>query len=111
MSPAFIAITTPFAAQSLQLGLPMARMLQDGYTAEVTRVCTTDQSPKNVCSMLYAACWRAWKAMGGNRLVTYTLAEEDGASVKAAGWRVVGETKARQQGKGCLLYTSPSPRD
>ena len=82
------------------VGRPLARMLQDGYTAEVARVCTTDQSPKNVCSMLYAACWRAWKAMGGNRLVTYTLVEEDGASVKAAGWRVVGETKARQQGKG-----------
>ena len=82
------------------VGRPIARMLQDGHTAEVSRVCTTDDSPKNVCSMLYAAGWRAWKAMGGNRLITYTLVEEDGTSVKAAGWRVVGETAARKQGKG-----------
>ena len=74
------------------VGRPKARELQDGYTAEVTRVCVLDEVP-NACSMLYGAAWRAWKAMGGRRLVTYTLAQEGGGSLRAAGWRVVAESK------------------
>ena len=75
------------------VGNPLSATYMDGFTAEVLRVCTTAESPKNVCSMLYAACWRAWKAMGGRRLITYTLASESGVSVSAAGWSVVGESK------------------
>lgn len=41
--------------------------------------------------MLYGAAWRAAKALGYKRLVTYTLPEEGGASLRAAGWRLVGE--------------------
>lgn len=78
------------------VGRPVARMLQDGRTAEVVR-CVTDGT-KNACSALYAACWRAWRAMGGTRLVTYTLATEPGTSVKAAGWREVHRTRATAQG-------------
>ena len=37
------------------VGRPVARKLQDGYTGEVLRVCTTKDSPKNVCSMLYGS--------------------------------------------------------
>lgn len=70
------------------VGRPIARRLQDGYTAEVTRLCTTGE--KNVASMLYAAAWRAARSMGYRRLITYTLASETGVSVKAAGWREVG---------------------
>jgi len=73
------------------VGRPVSRMLADGFTAEVTRLCT-DGAP-NACSMLYAACWRAARAMGYRRLVTYTLPEEGGASLRAAGWRVVGEAR------------------
>jgi hypothetical protein len=72
---------------------PVARMLQDGRTAEVTRLCT-DGSP-NACSMLYAACWRAAKAMGYRRLLTYILHTEPGTSLKAAGWRLTGIVKGR----------------
>ena len=75
------------------VGRPLARMLDDGYTAEVLRVCTTDACPKGGCSKLYQACWRAWRAMGGRRLITYTLQTESGASLRGAGWRVVGEVK------------------
>lgn len=71
------------------VGRPLARMLQDGYTAEVLRCCT-DGAP-NACSMLYGAAWRAARAMGYRRLVTYTLPEEGGSSLRAAGWRLVGE--------------------
>lgn len=74
------------------IGRPVARMLQDGFTAEVTRLST--DGTKNACSMLYAAAWRTARAMGYRRLITYILASEPGTSLKAAGWRLVGETKA-----------------
>lgn len=73
-------------------GRPVARHLDDGTTLEVTRV-ATDATP-NVCSMLYAACWRAAKALGYLRLVTYTQAGETGASLRAAGWQVIAERPA-----------------
>lgn len=75
------------------IGRPVARGLQDGYTAEVTRVAT--DGTRNACSMLYGAAWRAAKALGYRRLVTYTLATETGTSLRAAGWRVVGEVTGR----------------
>lgn len=71
------------------VGRPVARMLQDDFTAEVTRLCT--DGTRNACSILYAAAWRAARALGYRRLVTYTLPEEGGASLRAAGWRLVGE--------------------
>lgn len=71
------------------IGRPVARMLADDFTAEVTRLCTNGHP--NACSMLYAAAWRAARAMGYRRLVTYTLETEPGASLRAAGWRCVGE--------------------
>lgn len=72
------------------VGRPLARNLQDGYTAEVTRVCVVD-GVKNGCSALYAAAWRAARAIGYRRLVTYTLPVEGGVSLRAAGWRCLGE--------------------
>jgi len=71
------------------VGRPVARLLQDGYTAEVTRLCT-DGAP-NACSMLYRALWRAVRALGYLRLVTYTLPEEGGSSLRAAGFKLIGE--------------------
>jgi L-amino acid N-acyltransferase YncA len=71
------------------VGKPVARMLADDFTAEVTRLCTDGH--RNACSMLYAAAWRAARALGYRRLLTYTLAEEGGASLKAAGWKLIGE--------------------
>jgi hypothetical protein len=71
------------------VGRPVARLLQDGYTAEVTRLCT-DGAP-NACSMLYRALWRAARAVGYLRLVTYTLPQEGGTSLRAAGFALVGE--------------------
>lgn len=71
------------------IGRPIARMEDNGLTLEVNRVCT--DGTKNACSMLYGAAWRAAKAMGYKRLITYTLPEEGGASIRAAGWRLLGE--------------------
>lgn len=74
------------------VGQPVARMLNDGWTLEVTRVCTL--GGRNACSMLYGAAWRAARAMGYRRVITYTLDEEPGTSLRAAGYRVVGQTRA-----------------
>lgn len=75
------------------VGRPVARGNQDGWTAEVTRVAT--DGARNACSMLYAACWRAARALGYRKLITYTLVSESGASLRAAGWRTVGEVRGR----------------
>jgi hypothetical protein len=72
------------------VGRPVARALDDGWTLEVNRVCTDGH--RNACSMLYSAAWRAARALGYQKLITYTLPEEGGASLRAAGWRVVAET-------------------
>jgi hypothetical protein len=71
------------------VGRPVARMLQDGYTAEVTRCCT--DGTRNACSMLYGAAWRAVRALGYRRLVTYTLPAEGGSSLLASGFKLLGE--------------------
>lgn len=73
------------------VGRPVSRHNDDGWTAEVTRLCT--DGTQNVCSMLYAASWRAVRAMGYKRLITYILKDEPGTSLRAAGWRLIGETK------------------
>ena len=75
------------------VGRPVARGFDDGVTLEVIRVAT--DGAKNACSMLYGAAWRAAKAMGYRRLVTYTLDTEPGTTLRAAGWRVVHEVKGR----------------
>lgn len=75
------------------VGRPVARALDDGATAEVTRCCT-DGTP-NACSMLYGAAKRAAKALGWERLITYTLATEPGTSLRAAGWQRAADVPAR----------------
>ena len=75
------------------VGRPIARLLQDGLTAEITRVGVVDTAPKGTCSFLYGRCWRIWQQMGGKRMVTYTLQEESGASLRGAGWKIMWENK------------------
>lgn len=75
------------------VGRPIARGLDDGWTLEALRVCT--QGHRNVCSFLYAAAWRATRALGYRKLVTYTLRSEPGTALRAAGWSVVGEVAKR----------------
>jgi hypothetical protein len=71
------------------IGRPVARGNDDGMTLEVNRCCT--DGTRNACSMLYGAAWRAAKAMGYRRLITYTLPAEGGSSLRAAGWKLIGE--------------------
>ncbi|NKZ00975.1 XF1762 family protein [Nocardiopsis alborubida] len=76
------------------VGRPVARELDDGRTLEVTRL-ASDGSP-NACSKLYAASWRAARALAYRRLVTYTRGDESGVSLSAAGWRLVADLPARE---------------
>lgn len=68
------------------VGRPVAPRLDDGLTAEITRVCT--DGTRNAASMLYGACRKAARAMGYDRIFTYTLPEEGGASLRAAGFKL-----------------------
>ncbi len=70
------------------VGRPVARLLDNGWTLEVNRCCT--DGTKNACSMLYSSAWKAAKALGYKRLITYTLPEEGGASLKASNWTCLG---------------------
>jgi hypothetical protein len=74
----------------ITVGRPVSRHMDNGWTAEATRCCT--DGSKNACSMLYAAAWRASRAMGYRRLITYVLKEEPGTSLKAAGWESLYQT-------------------
>lgn len=75
------------------IGRPVSRVRDDGLTLEVTRLCS--DGTRNTCSFLLGACRRATFALGYKRLGTYTLASEGGASLRAAGWRIVGEVRGR----------------
>jgi hypothetical protein len=75
------------------VGRPVARHFNDGATLEVTRTAT--DGTDNANSALYGAAWRAAKALGYARLVTYTQRGETGASLRGAGWQVVAERPAR----------------
>jgi hypothetical protein len=75
------------------VGRPVARMLDDGVTLEVTRVAT--RGMRNACSILYGAARRAARALGYRRLVTYTLLRESGASLRAVGWKITALVRGR----------------
>lgn len=75
------------------VGRPVSRAVDDGLTAEVTRLCT--DGTKNACSRLYAAGWRAARAMGYRRMVTYIFDSESGVSLKAAGWQRLGHVPGK----------------
>lgn len=79
------------------VGRPVARGCDDGQTAEVLRVCVLEGNP-NANSKLYGAAARACKAMGYVKVITYTLPEEGGASLRASGFVAEGETRSRPKG-------------
>jgi hypothetical protein len=79
------------------IGRPVARRFDDGWTLEVTRLCT--DGTKNASSMLYGAAYRAAKALGYRRIITYTLESEIGTSLKASGWREVHKTAGGAWGR------------
>lgn len=86
------------------VGRPVARLAGSPRAVlEVVRL-VTDGTP-NACSMLYAAAARAGRAMGFERIQTYILDTETGASLKASGWTYEGEA-----GGGQWKHTDGKPR-
>lgn len=68
----------------IQVGRPVSRVLDDGNTLEVLRLCTNGK--KDVCSFLYSRAARIAKEMGYKKIITYVLESESGVSLKASGW-------------------------
>lgn len=67
-------------------GRPVAKAIQNSepLTVEINRTCT--DGTRNANSMLYGAIWRAARALGYTRAITYTQGNECGASLRAAGF-------------------------
>lgn len=75
------------------VGHPVARLLDDGFTVEVTRCCTNGY--KNACSFLYSAAWRTARNLGYRKLVTYILASEPGTSLYASNFKLIAKVRGR----------------
>ncbi len=75
------------------VGNPLSATLMDGFTAEVLRACVLPDAPRNCNSFLYGACRRVWFDMGGMKILTYTLTEESGASLRGAGWTLAATVR------------------
>lgn len=75
------------------VGRPVARALDKGRVCELTRLCSDGTA--NACSLLYGAAARAAKALGWDKIITYTLASEPGTSLRASGWRREAELPPR----------------
>ena len=69
------------------VGRPIGRTPDQYVVACITRLCT-DGSPQ-ACSFLIGRCRRAAQAMGYVRGLTYTLVEEPGTSLCAAGCKLI----------------------
>tara|TARA_R100001440_G_scaffold8717_3_gene16480 strand:+ start:126 stop:587 length:462 start_codon:yes stop_codon:yes gene_type:complete len=77
-----------------QIGRPVSRVLQDGFSLEVTRLCINGDH-KNACSFVYSRAARIARELGYKRIYTYILHTEAGISLKASGWEIDGHTKGR----------------
>jgi len=64
-------------------GRPRSRHLDNGFCFEIYRVCTNGF--KNATSFIYARMRRIAQAMGYRKIITYTLQDESGASLRAVG--------------------------
>lgn len=76
-------------------GRPVARAVDQKHVLEVLR-CATDGT-RNACSCLYGKAMRVARELGFRAVITYTLASEDGASMRALGWwpELLGERDTR----------------
>lgn len=80
------------------VGRPTGRGLDQHQDVEITRLVITEKGRyKNAASMLYGAACRMAAAGGYRDAYTYTLQEEDAASVRAAGFVLDAVLDAREQ--------------
>ena len=81
------------------VGRPVSRFLDDGWTLEVNRTAT--DGTRNANSKLYGAAWRVARNLGYLKLITYTLKEESGSSLRGAGWKCLGEAGSARGSWSC----------
>ncbi|MEY8500559.1 XF1762 family protein [Enterococcus avium] len=91
----------------VMVGRPVSRMLDDGFTCEVTRLCTDGTT--NACSFLYSRAARIAKEMGFKKIITYILETEPGTSLKASGWTNEGEAGGGSWDKPSRKRTDKAP--
>jgi hypothetical protein len=80
----------------VQVNRPVSRVLDDGKTLEVCRLCVSvdgEGKVKNVCSFLYARAARIAREMGYTKIISYISHCESGVSLIAAGWRKEADVK------------------
>ena len=84
----------------IMVGNPVAAALNGRGMLEVNRLCIRRDLPRalawNAASMLYGWGAREAERRGWMHIVTYTRADEDGTSLRAAGW--VEESRVRGRG-------------
>jgi hypothetical protein len=93
------------------VGRPVARLLQREGTAEITRLCVSAAAPRNACSRLYGRAKRIWQLMGGDRIITYTLTKESGASLRAAGFAAIAPVKVERWSRRGRVRTAKAIED
>jgi len=76
------------------VGQPVAPALCNGLACEVVRLACDGETP-HAASLLLGAAWRAARALGFRRAVSYTRVDESGTCYHAAGWRRVARVKGR----------------
>lgn len=77
----------------VQVGRPVSRVLDDGKTLEVVRLCT--DGTRNACSFLYSRAARVAKELGYEKIITYILETESGDSLKATGWHKEADIRGK----------------
>ena len=95
-------------------GRPVSRVLDDGLTLEINRLCCLN-SEKNTCSMLYGRSCLVAKDMGYRKVITYILESETGSSLRAAGFtlearNVGGKAWTGRRSKKCREKASVKKR-
>jgi len=76
------------------LGRPVSRVEQEAGAWELTRLAT--DGTEHACSALYGYARRVVQLLApGVRLITYTLPEEGGASLRGAGWKPEATVQGR----------------
>lgn len=91
----------------VQVGRPVSGNLDDGKTLEVVRCCT-DGTP-NACSFLYAKAARIAREMGYEKIITYILEDESGASLIASGWEKEADTRGGSWDRPSRPRTTEAP--
>lgn len=90
------------------VGRPVAPAIDPYITVEINRVCVDDTAEPglvwNACSMLYGAAAREAEKRGFSKIITYTREDEDGTSLRAAGYT------PEHKSKGGLWHRPNRPR-